>query len=213
VLHLWLLVITISQPEDCGFDWLPPTIDLTFLSPLGYNAVVMSFVRIITASLFLSVLCFTAARGWCAEENIDQQIAERIRQYQESLRQRAAELSPSLQAKIESQAQKTVAQGTAAWKNGDVNLQIALPRLAEVRRAAQFVSRHLPFSGAPSGSLEFGIGIVDAALTVSTVQYVAKSLSILSAHCIVRSLVRCSFQQSGGVSYFVRIVCTIVQRR
>ena len=180
----------------------------------------MSFVRLLLGSLFLSALLCIAADGWCAEQNvdqqsIDQQVAERTRQYQESLRQRAAQLSPSLQTKIESQVRQTILKNTTAWKNGEVSLQIALPRLAEVRRIAQFIARHRPGSGSPAGSLEFGIGTVHAALTVTTFQSIVKSLSIPSAHfAISRSLAGCPFRHGGnGISYFVRIIGTIVQRQ
>ena len=174
----------------------------------------MLFVRFAIGSLFLSALFFTAASGWCAEKTLDQQIAERTKQYQESLRQRAAQLSPTLQAKIEAQAQQTIAKNTEKWKNGKINIRIALPQWAEARKIAQFVARHLPFSGSPAGSFEWRTGICDAVLTVTSVQSVVKSF----AGSMVDSVVAPSFvglfrRNNGGISYFIRIVCTIVQRR
>jgi len=95
----------------------------------------VSLTRFTIVLLFISALLFTAVQGACAERNdvdtIDQQIAERTKQYQESLRQRASQLSPSLQAKIESQAEQTVAQGLEKLKNGELDLQIALPGWVE----------------------------------------------------------------------------------
>jgi len=176
------------------------------------------FARFTIGLLFVSTLLLTAAGGWCAERNVpsdfDQQIAERIKQYQESLRQRAAQLSPSLQSKIESQAQQTVAKGLEKWENGEIDIQIALPDWVEVHRAAQFVAQHLPFPGSPAGSLAFGNSLLNAALTVTTVQYILKAWVIPVADlAVVRSSV-CPSRQGGDVlSYFVGIVCTIVQRR
>jgi len=171
----------------------------------------MSFVRFAIGSLFVSALFFIAANGWCAEQNIDQQIAERTKQYQESLRQRAAQLSPSLQAKIESQAQQTVAKNTEKWKSGKINIRIALPQWAETQRIAQFVARHLPLPGSPAGSFVWRAGICDAVLTVPSV---LKFFAISVVDSIaVRSFVGLTPRNNDGISYFIRIVCTIVQRR
>jgi hypothetical protein len=160
----------------------------------------MLSVRSLIGLLFFAALFFTAAKGWCADQSIDQQIAERTKQYQESLRQRAEQLSPSLRTKIESQAQTTVTKNTAAWKKGEVNLHVALPRLAEARRVAQFLARYSPFSGSPAGSLGFGSGIVPVALTVTTVQHVVKSVSISMVNsAIVHSLLLGLFRQDENV--------------
>ena len=185
------------------------------LSRTGYNAFIVSFVRFVIGLLFTAALLFTAGRGECAEQNIDQQIAERTRQYQESLRQRAAQLSPSLQTKIESQAEQTTAKGLKKLKNGELDIQIALPGWTEARRIAKFVARHAPSSGAPIGTLDLGIGTLHVALTVTSVQYVLKVLTMpIADSAIVRSLFVDSSRQNGGVlSYFIRVVYTIVQRR
>ena len=182
----------------------------------------MSIVRFLIGLLFASALLLTAARGVCAEQkepnnanNIDQQIAERAKQYQESLRQRASQLSPSVQAKIESQVRQTVTKGLKKWKNGEINVRIALPGWAETCRTARFIARHRPFSGSPAGSLDFGIGLGGVALTVTSVQQVLKTWAVsIADSAIVRYSSICSFRQNGNVlSYFIRVVCTIVQRR
>ena len=174
----------------------------------------MPFIRFAIGSLFVSALFFTAANGWCAEQTLDQQIAERTKQYQESLRQRAAQLSPALQAKIESQARQTVAKNREKWKNGKINIRIALPQWAEAQRIAQFVARYLPLSGSPAGSFALGIGTSAAALTVPSAQTVLKSFvtSVIDS-IAVRSFVGLTPRNNDGISYFIRIVCTIVQRR
>jgi hypothetical protein len=174
----------------------------------------MFAVRVVIGFLFISALWFTAAQGWCAEQNLDQQIAERTRQYQESLRQRALQLSPSLQAKIESQAQQTVAKGLEKWKKGEISIHIALPGRAESIRLARFVARHFPFPGSPSGAFGFGIGSFNAALTITTVQYFLKAWTIpVADSIIVHSSIYPFRQDCNSLSYFVRVVCTIVQRR
>ncbi|MDR0326879.1 MAG: hypothetical protein LBI05_01140 [Planctomycetaceae bacterium] len=172
---------------------------------------VMSLVRFVSGTLCFIAVWLTAAAGWSAEQSIDQQIAERTQQYQESLRQRASQLSPSFQAKVESHAQQTVSRGLEKWKRGEVAIQVALPRWS----ALQFVVRHFPFSGSPAGAFVFGGGTVSAALTVTTFQYVVKSVSTLSASFAnLRSFAVSSLlQRNDGISYFVRIVCTIVLRR
>ena len=181
---------------------------------IGYNAVIMSSLRFVIGSLFIAALFFPAVNGNCAEQNIDQQIAERTRQYQESLRQRARQLSPSFQDKIESQARQTVAKGLKKWNNGELHLRIALPRLAEKRRVAQFVAWYLPNSHSPAGSLVNRAGGCAAALTVTSVQLVLKSSAISTADCPFTRSVVFPFRQSENVlSYFIRVVCTIVQRR
>ena len=174
----------------------------------------MWYVRCAIGLLFCTTLLLSAADGRCAEQSIDQQITERTKQYQESLRQRAAQLSPSLQAKIEAQAEKTVEKNTAKWKNGEISLRIALPRLAEARWIAQFVAQHCPFSGSPNSSFEWKTGICDAVLTVTSVQSVVKSFAIsVFDSAVVPSFVGLTSRNNGGISYFVRIVCTIVQRQ
>ena len=169
--------------------------------------------------LFGSALLFIAAEGNCAEQNcaehsIDRQIAKRTQQYQESLRQRAARMSPEFQSRIESQVKQTVSKGLAKWHSGEISIQIALPRRAEARRIAQFVARHFPFSGSPAGSLVFGSSTLVAAMIVVPVQHVLNSLTLPVADsagiCDSVNL----FQQSSNVlSYFIRIACTIMQRR
>ena len=172
----------------------------------------MSFARFLVGALLVSVPLLTC--GQSVADNLDQQIAERTQQYQESLRQRTAQLSPSFQAKIELQTRKTVAKGLEKWKNGEISIRIALPRLAESQRIAQFVARHLPFSGSPAGSFVFGSRTLAIALTVTTGQHVAKPLAIPvfdlapNRSCVV------SEQHSGNIlSFFIQIVHTIVQRQ
>jgi hypothetical protein len=162
----------------------------------------------------VSVVFVSAANGKCAEQNIDQQIVERTRQYQESLRQRAAQLSPSFQAKIESQTQQPIAKCMKKWNNGEISVRIALPRLAEARRMAQFVTRHLPGSDAPAGSLGFGTGMSAVVLTITAVQHVVKSFTTPIADVArVRSGVSVYHQSGNLLSYFIQIACTVVQRR
>ena len=172
-------------------------------------------IRFTTGPLLVSALLFMAASGWCAEHSLDQQIAERMQQYQETLRQRAEQLSPSFQSKIESQAKQTISKGLKKWKNGEINIQIALPGLGETYRTAQFIARHSPFSGIPGSSSEFGNSPFGVALTVTTIQYVLKTLTLpVADSAIVRSYSIGAFRQNRDVlSYFVRIVCTIVQRQ
>jgi len=155
-----------------------------------------------------------AAGGWCAEQSLDQQIAERTKQYHETLRQRAEQLSPSFQAKIESQAQRTVVVGLEKWKKGEIDIHVALPGMLETYRTVQFIVRHFPLPGSPAGSFAFGNSLFNAALTVTSVQYIIKALTIpVTEAAIVRSSVS-TFRQNGNVlSYFVKIVSTIVQRR
>ena len=171
--------------------------------------------RLTISLLFVSALLFTAAVGRCDEKNLDQQIAERTKQYQESLRQRAAELAPLIQAKIESQARRTVAKGLAKWKNGELHVRIALPQWAEAQLVARFVARHLPFSGSPSGLLVFGSGASGAAVTVTTGQHVLKSFSISAVDSAISlsSSVCSSRHNSDVLSYFILVIRTVVQRR
>jgi hypothetical protein len=174
----------------------------------------MFSIRFAIGLLFLSALCFTTASGRCAEQTLDQQIAERTKQYQESLRQRAAQLSPTLQVKIEAQAQQTIAKCTEKWKSGKIDIRIALPQWAEAQRIARFVARHTPFSGSPGGSFEFDIGTSAVALTVTSVQSVLKSFAISVIDSVaVRSFVGLFHRNNDDVSYFIRVVCTIVLRR
>ena len=171
----------------------------------------MLFLRFAIGPSFVFALFFTAANGWCSEQTLDQQIAERATQYQESLRQRAAQLSPSFQAKIEAQARKTVNKNRELWKNGEISLRIALPHWAVAQQIARFVARHLPCSGFPAGLFEFGVGICNAVLTITPVlQSIA--VSVVDS-VVVRSFVELTPRNNEGISYFVRIVCTIVQRR
>ena len=194
------------------------SIPLASTPPTGYNVLVMSSFRLAIALLFVSALVFTAAESWCAEkhdiETIDQQIAERTQQYLESLRQRSQQLSPSLQEKIETQTQQTIAQGLKMWKNGELPMRIALPRWTEAKRITQFVARHLPGSHSPAGSLDGRTGNCVAVLTVTTVPHVVKSFTSpvadsLSRHCVIGLL-----QHDNNVlSLFIQVVCTIVQRQ
>jgi hypothetical protein len=170
----------------------------------------MSFARFLVASLLFSALSLTC--GQSVAGDLDQQIAERARLYQESLRQRAAQVSPSFQAKIESQTRNAVAKGLEQWKKGEISIQIVLPHWAESQRIAQFVARHLP--GSPPGSPEWNASNGTADLTVSSVKLVMKSLTISAVHFTsIRSVVYPFRQSSESISYFVRIVSTIVQRR
>ena len=155
------------------------------------------------------------AEGWCAEQNFAQQIAERTKQYHESLRQRAAHCSPLLQIKVESQARHAVAKGLKKWDSGELNIRIALPQSAEAQLAARFIARHLPCSDSPFGSLVFGIGTTTAALIVTSVQHVLKSFAIpiVDSTVVPASFVCSSQQGDDGISYFVRIIRTIVQRQ
>jgi hypothetical protein len=190
----------------------------------------VSLTRFITGLLFASALLFTAAGGRCAEREVSnglsvsndrnasndlsRQIAERTKQYQESLRQRAAQLSPALQSKIESQAQKTVAQGLEKWTRGKIDLQMAIPGWMATYRTASFVARHLPFSGSPAGSLAFGSSRLSAALIVTTMPFSPQVGGMPVANStIVRSSMGSLRQNGDALSYFVGIVCTIVQRR
>jgi len=183
-------------------------------SPNRVQCVAMSLIRSVIGLLFLSALFFTAAEGTCTEQNIDQQIAERTKQYQESLRQRAAHISPSFQSKIESQVKQTVSKGLAKWHSGEIGIQIALPCRAEAQRIARFIARHLPFSGFPAGSFVFGNGTSGVALTVTSIQSVLKPFAISAINSIaVPSFVGLFQRNNDGISYFVRIACTIVQRR
>jgi len=175
-------------------------------------------IRLIPGLLFASALLLTAAGGWCAEQNfldnIDQQIAERAKQYRETLRQRAEQLSPSLQAEIESQAQRTIAKGLEQWEKGELDIRIALPERAEIWHIAQLLARYSPFSGVPAGSFEFGAGLFVAALTVTSVQHVLRPLAISAPDAVAVVPSAGLLRQGGdGVSYFIRIVLTIVQRR
>jgi hypothetical protein len=176
----------------------------------GYNVFVMSLIRYFFGFLCLSIVWLTAAAGWGAEQSVDLQIAERTRQYQESLRQRAAQLSPSFQAKIESQAQNTVAKRLKQWKKGEIGIQIALPRYSGI----SFVVRHLPFSGSPIGSVVFGDSVLAVALTVTTVKQVLNSSAIHTIlYTSIASIVHPFLHSSESISYFTRIIGTIVQRR
>jgi len=185
-------------------------------SRIEYNAGTMSSsVRLTIGSLFVSVLLFAAVQGIAAGSDqhcLDRQIAERTKQYQESLRQRASEVSPSFQAKIEAQAERTVAGGLEKWNNGEIGICIALPHLAELQRVVLFVTRHLP--GLPGDSLLWKASGCAAALTVTSIQLAAKSPAIYTAtFAPFRSVVSPFRQSSEGISYFILIVCTIVQQR
>ena len=170
----------------------------------------MFFVRLTIGLLFVSALLFTAVQG--AAGDVDQQIAERTRQYQEYLRQRAAEISPSFQAKIEAQTEQTVVKGLEKWKIGEIDLCIALPHLAEFQRIFLFATRHLP--GSPSDSPVWRAGGCTATLFVTSIQLVLKSSANYAANFASSHSAAYPFRRGGeGVSYFIRIVCTIVQRR
>ena len=169
----------------------------------------MLFSRLSVGSLLVAALSLTC--GQSIAGNLDPQIAERMQQYQKSIQQRAAQLSPTLQAKIESQTKRTISKGLKKWKKGEVALCIALPQAAENQRIPQFVARHTP--GLPSGSLQHGICGSVVALTVTSLPWTLKSSATPAANFeFVRSTV-CPLRQSEeSVSYFVRIACTIVQR-
>ena len=173
----------------------------------------MSVVRFAIGLLFISALLLTSGQGIASE--LDQQIAERARQYQESLRQRAAKLSPSFQSKIESQSLQTVACNMEKWNNGKVNIRIALPRWAEYQRFTLFVARHFPFSGGPDGSHVWEAINRIAALTVIPVSSVLKLSAIHAANFVpLRSVVPPSFWRGGvGISHFIRVAETIVLRQ
>ena len=201
--------LTLCRPSNRPIDIFPSIV---------HNVVLMGFARCIVGLSLISALLFTAGGGWCAEysavNNLDHQIAERAKQYRDTLRQRAQQLSPSLQSKIELQAQRTVVTGSEKWKNGEIDVQIALPGWVDAYRAAQFVTRHLPFPGAPTDSFVFGGGQIDAILTVTTV-HILKVLKIPATHsAIVRySSIGAFWQNRTFLSYFTQIVCSIVQRR
>jgi len=172
----------------------------------------MRLFRLLISLLLTFVLSLTCGQNVAG--SLDQQIAERASQYQESLRLRTAQLSPSLQTKIESQTQKMVTKELEKWKKGEVCIQVALPRRAESRRIAQFLARHLPFSDSPAGSFVFGGGILSTALTVSTGQHVVKPFTIPVFDLMTNRSFITGGRQSGNIlSFFIRIVSTIVQRR
>ena len=188
----------------------PGTAPIESASRIGYNAEAMLSVRFTIGLLFVSALLFTAVQG--AADDLDQQIAERTRQYQESLRQRAAEISPSFQANIEVQAEQTVADGLEKWNNGEIALCIALPHLAEVQRILLFVTRYFP--GFPSDSPVWRAGGCAVALAVTSLQLVLKSSAIYAVNFASSHSSVYPFRRGGeGISYFIRIACTIVQRR
>jgi len=202
--------ILVSSPAKRG------AVPIDSTAQTGDNELIVSFVRFPIGLLFLSALLLTAAEGLCAENdnNLDQQIAERTKQYQESLRQRAAQLSPSFQAKIELHVQQTVAKGLEKWKKGEIDIHVALPGWAATYRTVQFVARHLPFSGFPAGSFAVGNSLLNAVLTVTSVQHVLKVVTMpVADSASIRSSFIGTFRQNGNVlSYFIRIVCILVQR-
>ena len=170
----------------------------------------MSCVRFAIGLLFVFALLFTAERG--AADDFDQQIAERTKQYQESLRQRAAEISPSFQAKIEAQAKQTVAVGLEKWNNGEIDICIALTQLAELQRVILFVAQQTPSS--PSNSLYWRANGCAAALVVTSIQLVLKSSAIYTTNSApIDSAIAPHQQNSESISYFIRIVCSIVLRQ
>jgi len=170
----------------------------------------MSSVRFAIGLLLAFALLFTTERG--TADSLDQQIAERTRQYQESLRQRAAEISPSFQAKIEAQAEQTVTQGLEKWHNGEIPLCIALPQLAELQRVILFADRQTPDS--PGDPLYWRAGGCAAALVVTSIQLVLKSSAIYTTNSApIDSAIAPLQQRSESISYFIRIVCTIVLRQ
>ena len=171
------------------------------------------FVRLAIGLLFVSAWAFTAASGKCAEQNIDQKIAERTKQYQESLRQRASQVSPAFQSKIEAQAQKTVAQGLKIWKKGELDMRIALPRWADTQRIVQFVSRHFSGSDTPDGAWGFGTSMLAVAVNVTPVQCVVKSFTIPVADFVLGYAGRLFRLDGNNLSYFIRVVAAIVQRQ
>jgi hypothetical protein len=176
----------------------------------------MLFVRLSTGLLFISALFFMAACGQCAEQTntLDQQIAERTKQYQESLRKRAASLSPSLQAKIDSQARQTVSEGMEKWKKGEVSLRIALPHWADARDTARFLARSLPFSGFPGSSFVFGSDAPTAAVVVVSVQHIVKLFTVpITDFAVNLSFVKLPRESGNVLSYFLLIVRSVVQRR
>ena len=166
-------------------------------------------IRLAIGSTLLLALLLTAVNGRCADQlDVEQQIAERAKQYQQSLQQRAAEISPTFQAHIETKAQKTVEIGLEKWNNGEIGIQIALPRLAELQQIAQFLAQHFP-SGLPSGSFEWTASIGGAVLTVSPAPSVLKLATVFRANDVsVRP-----FHRETSLSYFILIVCTVVLRQ
>ena len=170
----------------------------------------MSFVRLVAGLPIVLSLFLTAGQVWA--DSLDQQITERARQYQESLRQRAAEISPSFQAKIEAQTEQTVAVGLEKWNNGEIDICVALPHLAEIQRVVLFVTRHFP--GSSGDSPVWRDGGCAAALVVTSIQLVLKSSASHPANFTsICSAVSPSRQSGASISYFIRIVSTIVQRR
>jgi hypothetical protein len=213
--------VTWRNPQTASIARSPAkrgAVPIDSIAQTGDNGLIVSFARFPIGLLFLSALLLTAAEGLCAEHdvpnNLDQQIAERTKQYQESLRQRAAQFSPSFQAKIESHVQQTVAKGLEKWKKGEIDIHVALPGWAATYRTAQFVARHLPFSGFPAGSFAVGNSLLNAVLTVTTVQYVLKVLTIpvVDSASVHSSFVGTFRQNRNVLSYFIRIVCILVQR-
>ena len=173
----------------------------------------MCLSRLLVGLLLVSTFLLACGQS-VAGGDLDQQIADRTRQYQESLRQRANQLSPSFQAKVESQTQQTVAKGLEKWKKKEIDIQIALPHLSEARRIAQFLARHLPFSSSPAGSFAFGSGNLGTTLTITTGQHVLKPISIPIANLMANLSFVVGIRQSENIpSFFLQIVCTIVQRQ
>ena len=170
----------------------------------------MSSVRFAIGLLFAFALLLTTEQG--TADSLDQQIAERTRQYQESLRQRAAEISPSFQAKIEAQAEQTVTQGLEKWHNGEIDICIALPQLAELQRVILFADRQTP--GSPSDSLYWRANGCAAALVVTSIQLVIKASASHPANFASSHSAAYPFRRGGeGISYFIRVICTIVLRQ
>ena len=149
--------------------------------------------------------------------SVDRQIADRITQYRESLRQRAAEISPAFQAKVESQAEQIVADRLEKWYQGEVDINIALPHQAEkqrfeTRQITQSLERHVP--ALPGSSLEWGYNIGEAALTITSSQTVLQSLKNHRINVMNIPATVNSFRKNGvDVSPFLRVLHTVVLRQ
>jgi hypothetical protein len=174
----------------------------------------MLFRRLFFLPVFSLALFLTAAGNVRAEQSgFDRQIAERAKQYQETLRQRTAQVAPSLKQKVESQTRQTVNNGLGNLKAGRISLRVALPQWHAAREIARFIAKYVPFSGFPS-SFGFGTGTAAPALTVPAGQHHVKNHSANVAGTAVQNAhsARPVSQTGNILAYYVRVVRTVVLR-
>ncbi|MDR0521418.1 MAG: hypothetical protein LBH00_06155 [Planctomycetaceae bacterium] len=172
--------------------------------------------RILLTIWFFAVTALPAAAENVRPEpsGFDRQMAERAAQYQKTLRQRIAQVAPSLQQKTELQIRQTLKKDTALFKAGKLHLSVALPKWKAYQESVRFVAKHSPFSGLPDSAFCFGFGMNAALLTVSAGQYHVKNHAANIAGDVVKNVHSvCPVHFSGGLlSYFVRIVRSVVLR-